>query len=107
MGPNSRALLQQAHQRRSLQRGLSLRYGQRDRDRLRTALRASRITYVGELGWEIYVPSEYAPGAFDLLLEEGKAFGLKPAGMHAMDLPAPGEGVPPLGPRHRRGRHAA
>jgi len=47
---------------------------------------ALRISYVGELGWEIYVPSDYAPGALDLLLEEGKAFGLKPAGMHAMNF---------------------
>jgi glycine cleavage system aminomethyltransferase T/glycine/D-amino acid oxidase-like deaminating enzyme len=47
---------------------------------------ALRISYVGELGWEIYIPSDYAPGALDLLLEEGKAFGLKPAGMHAMNF---------------------
>ena len=30
----------------------------------------------GELGWEIYIPSDYAPGALDLLLEEGR--GVRP-----------------------------
>jgi 4-methylaminobutanoate oxidase (formaldehyde-forming) len=47
---------------------------------------ALRISYVGELGWELYLPADYAPGALELLLEEGKAFGLKPAGMHAMNF---------------------
>jgi glycine cleavage system aminomethyltransferase T len=47
---------------------------------------ALRISYVGELGWEIYLPSDYAPGALDLLLEAGREFGLKPAGMHAMNF---------------------
>jgi 4-methylaminobutanoate oxidase (formaldehyde-forming) len=47
--------------------------------------RALRITYVGELGWELYVPSECARGLFDALSAEGAAFGLKLAGMHALD----------------------
>jgi 4-methylaminobutanoate oxidase (formaldehyde-forming) len=47
--------------------------------------RALRITYVGELGWELYVPSECARGLFDSLVAEGEAFDLKLAGMHAMD----------------------
>jgi glycine cleavage system aminomethyltransferase T len=47
---------------------------------------AIRISYVGELGWELYIPSDYAAGALDLLLEAGKEFALKPAGMHAMNF---------------------
>ncbi len=50
-----------------------------------TQARALRITYVGELGWELYVPTECARGLFDSLSAEGAAFGLKLAGMHAMD----------------------
>ncbi|HVO03589.1 MAG TPA: FAD-dependent oxidoreductase, partial [Candidatus Cybelea sp.] len=46
---------------------------------------AQRISYVGELGWELYIPSEFARGVLKLILEAGKAFGLKPTGMHAMD----------------------
>jgi heterotetrameric sarcosine oxidase gamma subunit len=48
-------------------------------------VRASRITYVGELGYELYVPTEFACHVFDLLLEAGSSFGLRLAGMHAMD----------------------
>ncbi|MDF2096700.1 GcvT family protein [Aquibaculum arenosum] len=47
--------------------------------------RAHRITYVGELGWELYVPSEMAGSAFEALMEVGEGFGLKLCGMHALD----------------------
>ncbi len=47
--------------------------------------RASRITYVGELGWELYLPTEFVQGVYDLLVEEGAAFGLKLAGYHALN----------------------
>ncbi|MBA2895035.1 GcvT family protein [Nonomuraea soli] len=33
-------------------------------------VRATRITYVGELGWELYVPVEFAVGVYELLLED-------------------------------------
>jgi 4-methylaminobutanoate oxidase (formaldehyde-forming) len=46
---------------------------------------ALRITYVGELGWELYVPSEFAPGVLELLLAHGERHGLRLAGMHAQD----------------------
>ena len=48
-------------------------------------LRATRISYMGELGWELYVPSEFAVGLFDTLMAHGGAHGLKLCGMHAMD----------------------
>ena len=48
-------------------------------------VRASRITYVGELGWELYIPTECAPGVFDALLAAGGPFGLRLAGYHAMN----------------------
>jgi 4-methylaminobutanoate oxidase (formaldehyde-forming) len=48
-------------------------------------VRASRITYVGELGWELYLPTECAPGVFDVLMEAGMAFGLKLCGYHALN----------------------
>jgi 4-methylaminobutanoate oxidase (formaldehyde-forming) len=48
-------------------------------------VRASRITYVGELGWELYIPTECAPNVFDVLIEAGKAFDLKLCGYHALN----------------------
>lgn len=47
-------------------------------------VRATRITYVGELGWELYVPSEFATGVFDLLHDNGADLGLANAGYYAM-----------------------
>jgi 4-methylaminobutanoate oxidase (formaldehyde-forming) len=46
---------------------------------------AVRRTYMGELGWELYVPTEFALGAFDALWESGAPAGLTPAGYHAMN----------------------
>ena len=48
-------------------------------------VRASRITYVGELGWELYIPAEFALHVFDRVMEAGRAHGLKLAGFHAMN----------------------
>jgi glycine cleavage system T protein len=48
-------------------------------------VRASRVTYVGELGWEVYVPTELAPGVYDALVAAGNDLGLRHAGYHAMD----------------------
>ena len=45
---------------------------------------ASRVTYVGELGWELYVPTEYALGVYDDLLAAGSDLGVRPVGMAAM-----------------------
>jgi glycine cleavage system aminomethyltransferase T/glycine/D-amino acid oxidase-like deaminating enzyme len=43
-----------------------------------------RITYVGELGYELYIPSEQAAHVYDRLLEAGKPFGLRHAGLKAL-----------------------
>jgi 4-methylaminobutanoate oxidase (formaldehyde-forming) len=49
-----------------------------------TAL-ALRVSYAGELGWELHMAREFAAGILEQILEEGAALGLRPAGMHAMD----------------------
>ena len=48
-------------------------------------VRASRVTYVGELGWELYVPTELAAGVYDAVVATGEDLGLRHAGYHAMD----------------------
>ena len=84
MGPNSRALLQSLSpddlsndafpfaRSREIELGMGL-------------VRASRITYVGELGWELYVPTEFAPHMFETILDGGGEYGLMPAGLHALN----------------------
>ena len=84
MGPNARELLQSlspndlshaafpfAHSR-EIELGYAL-------------VRASRITYVGELGWELYIPTEFVAGVYDTIVTAGEPFGLAHAGYHALD----------------------
>ena len=47
--------------------------------------RAHRVTYVGELGWEIYAGADQAAHIFEVLEEAGKAHGLKLCGLHTLD----------------------
>ena len=46
---------------------------------------ALRMSYVGELGWELYVPNEHAVELYDALVEAGEPHGLALAGYHAMN----------------------
>ena len=47
---------------------------------------ASRRTYVGELGWELYVPAEFAGGVYDALMRGGRAISaLRNAGYYAIE----------------------
>ncbi len=48
-------------------------------------VRASRITFVGELGWELYVPSEFMQSVYDEIVNAGESFGLVHAGYHALN----------------------
>jgi 4-methylaminobutanoate oxidase (formaldehyde-forming) len=48
-------------------------------------VRAHRITYVGELGYELYVPSDQAIHVLGALLEAGQPLGLRLTGLIAMD----------------------
>ncbi len=84
MGPRSRALLEKltgedlssARFPFATSRLLEIGYAE---------VRASRITYVGELGYELYIRAEFALHVFERILEAGEAFGLGFAGMHAMN----------------------
>ncbi|WIY24379.1 GcvT family protein [Parasedimentitalea psychrophila] len=46
---------------------------------------AYRVTYVGELGWELYIPTEYLAYVYEILLEAGTVEGLINMGYHAID----------------------
>ena len=84
MGPDSRALLNEALNHdmtteafpfgsfQSVELGMARAY-------------AARVSYVGELGWELYVPVDQARHGFDYLWEKGASHGLSLAGMHALN----------------------
>jgi 4-methylaminobutanoate oxidase (formaldehyde-forming) len=46
---------------------------------------AVRVTYVGELGWELYCPSEYGAALWDAIWESGVGHGMVAAGYRAID----------------------
>jgi 4-methylaminobutanoate oxidase (formaldehyde-forming) len=46
---------------------------------------ALRVTYVGELGWELYVPTEFAVTVYDALMQAGAAHGIMNAGYRAIE----------------------
>ena len=84
MGPRSRELLVQMTPERLDNAAFPYRTS-REIDLGRVRVRASRISYVGELGWELYVPTEFTVGLFDEILDLGDAFGLRLCGYHALD----------------------
>jgi glycine cleavage system aminomethyltransferase T/glycine/D-amino acid oxidase-like deaminating enzyme len=46
---------------------------------------ALRLTYVGELGWELYVPVPFTLGVYDALIDAGQRFGLRHCGYHTLN----------------------
>ena len=84
MGPNSRALLTDLSGANltnqefpfMTSRIISIGYA---------PVRATRITYVGELGWELYIPSEFASHVFDHVMALANKYELRTAGFHAME----------------------
>ena len=48
-------------------------------------LRATRITYVGELGWELYLPVDQGAKVWNALIAAGKPFGAEPCGYRAIE----------------------
>ena len=84
MGPQARALVQ----------AVSPNYFSNDVNPFGTAqeieigmglARVHRVTYVGELGWEIYVSADQSAHVFETLAQAGQDFDLKLCGMHMMD----------------------
>ncbi|MHA0286685.1 GcvT family protein [Mycobacterium sp. C3-094] len=84
MGPRSRELLAQLTDADlsdaafvfGTSRTLSLGYA---------TVRATRITYVGELGWELYVPAEFAVGVYEDLMRVGADVEVARGGYYALE----------------------
>jgi aminomethyltransferase len=86
-GPFSRAVLEAA----TGQSWADLRYFRRRQGSLKlgrskVALDVSRTGYTGDLGYELWMPAARAPDVWDALMTAGKAYGIRPAGMLALDV---------------------
>ncbi len=91
---------------RRLERCLPVRPCPRDRRSPGTTVRALRITYVGELGWELHVPLDRIGAVFDALMAAGHAERIRPVGYRALEIAAAGKRLPRLVVRHHAQRHA-
>jgi aminomethyltransferase len=54
--------------------------------RKRVAIDVSRTGYTGDLGYELWVPAEFAVALWESLMNAGRAYGIRPAGMLALDV---------------------
>jgi glycine cleavage system aminomethyltransferase T len=84
MGPRSRELLQRVSTARFDNDAFPFGTSQ-EIDLGYATVRATRLTYVGELGWELYVPVEFAVGVYEQLVEAGRDLGLVNAGYYTID----------------------
>ena len=97
MGPRSRELLQSVSRADFSAEGFPFATS-REVDLGFATVRATRITYVGELGWELYIPSEFAEGVLDILGEAGRPLGLAHAGYYAINALRLEKGYRAFGP---------
>jgi glycine cleavage system aminomethyltransferase T/glycine/D-amino acid oxidase-like deaminating enzyme len=84
MGPASRALLQAVSPDDLTGSGFAFATAREIEIGLGLA-RAHRISYVGELGWELYVSTDMAAHVFETLVQAGAGHGLALCGLHALD----------------------
>lgn len=83
MGPKSKALLSQLSDADLSLDGFPL-FTFRDIEVDGVKVRAARLSYVGELGWELYIPWDRAGDVYDGLFEQGASFGIRDAGGMAL-----------------------
>ena len=82
-GPQSRALLQSLTSVDLSNEAFPFRAA-REIDLGYARVLCIRITYLGELGYELYIPAEHATQVYDRIMEAGPAFGLRLAGLKAL-----------------------
>lgn len=84
MGPRSREILQSLAEDDLSNQAIPFAHAREIRLAGAPVL-AIRITYVGELGFELHIPVEFALGVYDALCEAGRAIGLADAGYRAIE----------------------
>ncbi len=83
-GPKSRSLMQEVSKEDFTNENFKFSYAkyiQIDN----TKIWAQRLSYVGELGYELYIRTTDAKKIYELIIEKGKKFNLSNCGMHALD----------------------
>jgi glycine cleavage system aminomethyltransferase T/glycine/D-amino acid oxidase-like deaminating enzyme len=83
-GPSSRDVLEQVTDADVSEAGFPFMQARTLRIGGASAL-AQRVTYVGELGWELYVEPGWAVQIWDRLMSAGRSFGIRPGGYRALD----------------------
>ena len=83
-GPAARAVLEQVADGDVSHQGFPFMQARRLRIGYAPVL-ALRLTYVGELGWELHMPVEYGPHVYELLWQSGETLGLANLGYRAID----------------------
>jgi 4-methylaminobutanoate oxidase (formaldehyde-forming) len=84
MGPRSRDVLQTLTEHDLS--NAAFPFGRIERITLAGApMLALRVTYVGELGWELHIPVEFAASVYDALMDAGKPHGMANAGYRAIE----------------------
>jgi 4-methylaminobutanoate oxidase (formaldehyde-forming) len=84
MGPRARDVLQALTEHDLSHAGFA--FGRARRITLAEApVLALRVTYVGELGWELHIPVEFAATVYDALMQAGTAHGIANAGYRAIE----------------------
>jgi 4-methylaminobutanoate oxidase (formaldehyde-forming) len=84
MGPRSRELLSRLTDA-DLSNAAFPFFTAREIDLAYARVWALRVSYVGELGWELYIPTEFAMPVYDAIVAEGADLGLAHAGYHALN----------------------
>jgi 4-methylaminobutanoate oxidase (formaldehyde-forming) len=84
MGPRSRALLQRLT-KTPLDNAAFPFGAMREIGIGHANVLAARRTYVGELGWELFVPVELASGVYDTIMQSGADLGVRDAGYYAIE----------------------
>jgi aminomethyltransferase len=70
------------------------------------AVEVSRTGYTGDLGYELWIPVERAADAWDALMAAGRGYGIRPAGMLALDVVRLEAGLVLLEVDYTSARHA-
>src|SRR5215218_3786747 len=102
-GPLSRAVLEAA----TGEDWADVRYFRRREATIAgTRIDVSRTGYTGDLGYELWIPADAAPAVWDVLFDVGRAYGIRPAGMLALDVTRLEAGLILLEVDYTSARHA-